>query len=150
MRFVNSKWNNKIEYKIAFGAFLNKSQLYSPDYTYFAVNSLLINDKPFDNTFNLLNNYSFSADKWAETHLTWTSDYLLLKRIAFLQTFQFKESLHLNSLWMSGYTKPYTELGYSIGFGNEMRVGVFTGFDGLKYQRAGVKISLPIFFLSEK
>ena len=141
---------NKIKYKIAFGAFLNKSQLYSPDYKYFAVNSLLINDKPFDNTFNLLNNYSSSADKWAETHLTWTSDYLLLKRIGFMQTFQFNESLHLNSLWMSGYTKPYTELGYSIGFGSAMRVGVFTGFDGLKYQHAGVKISLPIFSLSEK
>jgi len=97
-----------------------------------------------------LDNYTSSSNSWAETHLNWTSDYLLLKRIPFMQPKLFDESLQLNMLWQSQLKNPYTEIGYSIGIRNLGRIGVFSGFDGLSYKSTGIKISFPLLTVSFK
>ncbi len=136
---------NRLNYSIIAGMFVGNSKMYAPDYKYFSTTPLFVGINSFNNTFQLLDNYRSSATKWLESHINWTSDYLLLKRISFLQTQQFNESLHLNILLRGESLKPYFETGYSIGLGNFGRVGVFAGFEGFKYQKTGVKISLPLF-----
>jgi len=136
---------DKLNYRISYGAFLSKQKLFAPDLQYFATSPLFITDKAFDNTFNLLENYIFSNSRWLETQLSWTSYNLLLKRIGFLKTYPFNESLQLHTLWNLQNEKPYTETGYSIGYGEYGRIGIFAGFDGLSYNSTGVKLSIPLF-----
>jgi hypothetical protein len=136
---------DKFYYNVSAGTFLTKKKLYAPDLNYFATTPLFITDKSFDNAFSLLDNYSNSHSRWLETHLNWTSDYLLLKRIGFLQSYLFNESLQLHLLWSEQNKAPYTEVGYSIGFNYLGRIGVFGGFDGSKYKNIGIKVSFPLF-----
>lgn len=136
---------NRLNYSISAGMFSGKERLYTPDYKYFSTSPLLIGINPFNNTFQLLDNYTHTDTKWVESHINWTSDYLLLKRIGFLQTQQFNESLHLNILLTGKNHKPYLEAGYSIGLGSVARVGIFVSFEDYNYEKIGVKISLPLF-----
>ena len=55
----------------------------------------------------------------------------------------FDEALHLRSIVIYG-RRPYTEIGYSIGFSDMARIGVFAGFDCLKFHSVGVSLSLPL------
>lgn len=141
---------DRLNYRVTVGSFLSKKFLFAPDLYYFATSPFFITNKLFDNTFNLLENYSNSNSRWLETHLNWTSDYLLLKRIGFLQPKLFNESLQLNLLWNIRNEKPYAEAGYSIGLNNLGRIGIFVGFDGINYQNIGIKVSFPLFTVSGK
>ena len=134
-----------LNYKVIAGTFLSKQKVFAPDYKYFATSPLIVTSQPFDDTFQLLENYSFSTNRWLETHFNWKSDYLLLKRISCMQPKQFNESLHLNMLWNDEHPQTYLETGYSVGFGMLGRIGVFVGFEGIKYESIGVKVSLPLF-----
>ena len=137
---------DKLTYNISAGTFLTKKKLYAPDLKYFSTSPLFITEKSFDATFSLLDNYSNSQCRWLAAHVNWSSDYLLLKRISFLQTYLFNESLQIRSYWTEQNKSPYTEIGYSIGFSNLGRLGVFGAFDGSKYKSSGIKLSIPLFF----
>jgi len=136
---------DKLNYHINVGSYLTKQKLYAPDYNYFQTSPLPVTFNLFDNSFALLDNYTYSNNRWLESHINWTSDYLLLKRISFLQSTSFSESLQLNTLWNVSNEKPYIEVGYSIGLWNLSRLSIFAGFDGLTYKNMGLKLSLPLF-----
>jgi len=140
---------DKLSYRVSAGGFVTKQKLYAPDFNYFITSPLIINNRSFDDSFNLMENYTYTTNRWFETQLNWTSDYLLIKRIGFFQSFLFNESLQVHSLW-SLHNKPYSEAGYSIGLGNLGRIGFFCAFDGLKFKNSGLKISLPLFSNSSK
>ncbi len=141
---------DKFIYRFAFGAFMTKQKLYAPDFNYFTTSPLFISNRTFDDGFNLLENYTYSNNRWLEMQLNWTSEYLLLKRIGFLQTYGFDEALHAHTLWTMQNEKPYTEIGYSIGVDNLGRIGVFSSFNGLDFKNAGIKISISLFPEIEK
>ena len=135
---------DNLEYNVNIGGFLTKKQLFAPDYHYFATAPMWATQRSFSETFNLLPNYTYLNNKWLESHITWDSDYLLLKRLPFMQSLPLNEALHLNTLWdLSG--KPYNEIGYSVGMDRLMRVGVFGSFNGGNFDKVGVRISLNIF-----
>jgi len=136
---------DKLSYRLSTGTFLTKQRLYTPDYQYFSTNPLFIGTRSFDDNFNLMDNYTFNNNKWLETNLNWTSDYLVLKRIGFMQSFRFNETLLIHSLWSMQNEKPYIEAGYSIGFNWFGRIGIFTSFNGYTYKSLGIKVSIPLF-----
>jgi len=136
---------DKLSYSVSTGTFLTKQSLFAPDYQYFITSPLFISSRSFDNNFNLMENYTFNNNKWLESNLTWTSDYLALKRIGFMQSFLFNESLQVHSLWSMQNEKPYIEAGYSIGFSWLGRIGIFTSFNGFTYKNRGIKVSIPMF-----
>lgn len=136
---------NNLNYRMVAGKFLSNSKLYSPDYKYFTTSPLLITANTFENSFELIKNYSSTKDYWLEMHSSWISEYLLLKRIGFLQKQHFNESLHFNLLLNEFYPKPYIETGYSIGINNLGRIGIFTSFENDKFSHLDVKLSLPLF-----
>jgi len=76
-----------------------------------------------------------------QAHANYHSMYLLLKRLPFLQRAFFEESIHARLL-CTPLTK-YVEAGYSIGFENIGRIGIFVGFDKWKYHGIGITISIP-------
>lgn len=141
---------DKLSYRLAFGAFLTKQKLYAPDFNYFTTSPLFISNRSFDDGFNLLDNYTYNNNRWLEMQLNWTSNYLLLKRIGFLQTAHFDEALQAHTLWTLQNEKPYTEIGYSIGINNLGRIGVFSAFNGLDFKSVGLKVSITLFSNSGK
>ena len=91
-----------------------------------------------------MDNYALSTHtRWAQANLSWYTPYLLLKHLPFLSRKAFDEALHLRSV-VRYERRPYTELGYSLGLSDAVRIGVFAGFDCLKFHSAGVSVSLPM------
>lgn len=133
-------------YSATAGVFLNRKSLYLPDYKFFQQNPMIVTDKFFNHSFSLLPDYTYSNRYWAEAHVMYISDYLLLKNLPFLQNYLFDEALHLHFLNADNRFN-HIEGGYSIGLGGLSRVGVFTAFDGKKFNSVGVRVCLPILSL---
>lgn len=134
---------NRVGYYINAGKFLSAKEVYFPDFKHFDTNELFVTGSSLDNSFSLLNNYPYSTNKqWMQAHLNYTSDYLLFKRLPFLQQYMFDEAVHARILWLPG--KNYSEFGYSTGFSNIARIGIFVGLDKGRYDAVGFTISLPV------
>ncbi|MCD8043171.1 MAG: DUF5686 and carboxypeptidase regulatory-like domain-containing protein [Tannerellaceae bacterium] len=132
-----------LQYFVNAGTIFDATHIGFPDYKHFTTSGLVITDKPVYTAFHLLDPYRFStAGQWVQVHASYTSQYLFLKRIPFLQRMIFDEGLHVKTLFIPG--RNYSEAGYTIGFRNVIRAGVFTGFEKGKYDSFGVKISLPV------
>lgn len=141
---------NQLVWEMNAGAFWDADRMQFPDYKHFATTRLPVTDRSFESGFSLLDNYAYStATRWAQANLSWYTPYLLLKYLPFLKKKMLDEALHLRSLAVYGCL-PYSELGYSIGLMEVARVGVFVGFDGLKYRSTGVSFTIPLsMFTSE-
>lgn len=135
---------NKVRYNLNIGSFLNKKGLFAPDYQYFSTSPYFFTHRTLSESFVLLPNYSNINSYWLESHLNWASEHLLFKRVSFLQAKAFSESLHFSTLW-DYQSKLYNEIGYSVGFSQLLRVGLFGSFNGAKYNSFGVRINLTLF-----
>lgn len=135
---------NRLLWSVNAGTFWGAKNLQFPDFKHFASTRIPVTGRTFDAGFSLPDNYALSTNtRWAQANISWYTPYLLLKYLPFLSGKAFDEALHLRSIVLYR-GRPYTELGYSIGFSAMARVGVFVGFDGLKYHSAGVSLSLPL------
>lgn len=134
---------DKIGYYINGGKFLSSRRVFFPDFKHFETNELFLTGSSLNNSFSLIDNYACSTDRqWLQIHLNYTSDYLLFKRLPFLQSTLFNEALHARNVWIPG--RNYAEFGYSAGFSDIARVGVFVGLSGGRYDAVGFTISLPV------
>ncbi|MDR1098307.1 MAG: DUF5686 and carboxypeptidase regulatory-like domain-containing protein [Tannerella sp.] len=134
---------NRLSYEFNAGTFTSARQTYLPDFKHFRTNEMFLTGKSFNNSFSLLENYRYATnDKWLQAHVAYTSQYLLLKQIPFMQGLLFNESLHIRTLWLPHLN--HSEAGYSIGFDGIGRIGIFAGFNGLNYESTGFTISLPL------
>lgn len=136
---------NRLFWSVNAGSFWGARNMQFPDYKHFATTRIPVTEHSFDTGFALLDNYAYSTDKrWAQAHLTWNTPYLLLKQLPFLKRANLDEALHLRTLVVYG-RRPYTEIGYSVGLPNNLlRIGVFAGFERLKYHSVGVSVSLNL------
>lgn len=135
---------NRLYWSANAGTFWNAENMQFPDFKHFATTDIVVTGRAFHTGFSLPGNYAFSTDtRWAQGNVSWYTPHLLLKRLPFLANKPFDEALHLRSIVVYGRF-PYTEAGYSIGLGDEARVGVFVGFERLKYQSVGVSFSLNL------
>ncbi|MDR1380503.1 MAG: DUF5686 and carboxypeptidase regulatory-like domain-containing protein [Tannerella sp.] len=140
---IRTGFADHLFYELNAGLFLSARQTYLPDYKHFRTTEMFFGEKSLSNSFILLENYRYATNnKWLQAHAAYTSDYLLIKQIPFMQGYLLNEALHLRALWL-----PHTnhcEAGYSIGLGELGRIGVFAGFDGLKYKNTGFTVSIPL------
>lgn len=135
---------NRLQWSVNAGTFWGAKNLQFPDFKHFASTRIWVTERSFDTGFSLLDNYALSTDsRWAQANVSWYTPYLVLKYLPFLSGKAFDEALHLRSIVTYG-GRPYTELGYSIGFSDMARIGVFVGFDCLKFHSVGVSLSLPL------
>jgi hypothetical protein len=131
--FGNFRWRIRTA-----GFFDNRTLTF---YDFFHFNSqplpLLINN--YEDAFMLPSFYSMSTPEfYVEAHLKYTTPYLLLKLLPVLSNTLMRENLSLSYLGSRFYPN-YTEIGYSISeifFLGEL--GVYVGFDNLKYNSVGV------------
>lgn len=139
---------NRLNWSANAGTFWDADNLQFPDFKHFASTHILVTERTFDTGFSLPDNYALATDtRWAQAHVSWYTPYLLLKQIPWLSKKSFDEALRLRSIVLYGQ-RPYTELGYSLGFSDIARIGVFVGFEALKYHSVGVSVSLPLSVLA--
>ena len=136
---------NRLYWSANAGGFWGARNMQFPDFKHFATTRFPLTAHSFDTGFALLDNYAYSTDRrWAQAHLTWNTPYLALKQLPFLKRANFDEALHLRTLVIYG-RRPYTEIGYSVGLPNNLlRVGVFAGFEGVKYHSVGISVTLNL------
>lgn len=133
---------DKIAYSVNAGKFLSAREIYFPDYKHFSTTGWVSSEDAFISGFFVAGYYELSADdRWLQGAFNYTSSYLLLKRLPFLQRFLFNEAVHLRYLWTPAL-KNYMECGYSLGLGDEFRAGIFLGFGRGGYRGAGFRIGL--------
>lgn len=135
--FGNFKW------RLRAAGYLDNRNLSFFDF--FHINSqplaLLLNN--YEDAFMIPSYYSLSTpDFYAEAHLKYTSPYLLLKLLPGLSNTLMRENISFSYLG-SGFNQNYSEIGYSLSeilFIGEL--GVYVGFDDLKYRSTGLKVIL--------
>lgn len=137
---------SSLSYNINAGVFLSSSVVSLPDYKHFAASDQIFSNELFDNRYLMLGGYHLStSDSWVDLKVNYNTEYLLLKRLPFLNTPLITESLHLKSLWLPGDGRHHTELGYSIGMDDLGRAGLFVSFNGIRYKGVSFRITIPLF-----
>ncbi|MFH0842326.1 MAG: DUF5686 family protein [Bacteroidota bacterium] len=150
IRFEASKHHDlgafsEFDWRFRAGGFINSRNLTFYDFFHYNTQSLpvLIND--YQDAFRLPAYYSQSSPElFGEMHLKYTTPYLLLKYLPGLSKTLMRENLSLS--WLgSDFHRSYTEIGYSI---TELllvgELGVYAGFENLKYNNIGVRLVLRL------
>jgi hypothetical protein len=135
---------SRLSYTLIAGKFLNDRPFNYIDYKHFPVTGY-VTSKRWENTYALLQDYQSATNNyWLQAFVNYNTDYLLLKRLPFLQGKMFTETLQAKFL----HTKEnpmYSEWGYSVdlrmGAGG---AGLFVAFDQWHYSGFGVRFSIPL------
>lgn len=136
---------DKLNYKLLTGKFFNDNEFNYIDYKHFSTSNQFLTGNSFADSYLLLNPYAFSTNEyWVQAFVSYESDYLLLKRLPFLQGQPVTEALHAK-FFHTPEKEYYSEWGYSLDIIGLMGVGASVSFDRLKYNSVGFSISLPIF-----
>lgn len=136
---------SSFHYSLNAGLFLNPSdRINFADYKHFNTSDQMLTGKSSFDSFMLLDYYTHSTtDRWAQANMNYYSQYILLKRLPFLQGKVFGETIGAKYLY-TPHQKHYTEFGYSVGFGKLMNIGVFGSFNDFKHDKFGVRFALDI------
>jgi hypothetical protein len=135
-------------YAINAGMFLSTKQTYLPDFKHFQTNEIILTENQLYTSFSLENYRYATNDKWLQAHVSYTSQYLLLKQLPFMQRYLFDEAIHLKTLWTPALN--HNEVVYSIGLGDIGRIGVSVSFKKMKYESVGIVVSMPLLYLATK
>jgi hypothetical protein len=136
---------HEFSWNIKGGFFLNRNLIYTMDDKYFNNQYLPVLINNSSEAFRLLPYYrSNTNSKYVEAHVTFTTPYLLIKYLPFLNNKIWCENLHLNYLTTKDHPD-YWEVGYSISQIYMMgSVGVFVGFGGTTFKSYGVQVSFDL------
>ncbi|MDR0429914.1 MAG: DUF5686 family protein [Tannerellaceae bacterium] len=136
----------RLNYHISAGMYTRQKSTYFSDFRYFTRRNFPDTwDDQIGGVFNHLGREWFNAsDKYMQAHVMFQSPFIFLqfyKRKA--SKFVHYERLYLSQLW-TPVLPYYTELGYGIG-NHIFNIGIFAGFDKLRYQGVGVKFAFELF-----
>lgn len=134
-----------LHYSLRAGSFLGASHpINFADYKHFNTSDLMFTAKNSFDSFMLLDYYTHSTNRrWIQASLNFNSRYIFLKRLPFLQGKMFGETLGAKYLYTPD-KEHYTEVGYSVGLGKLLNVGVFSSFNKLNHDKLGVRLALDI------
>jgi len=138
---------DKFTYKLVAGKFFNTNSFNYIDYKHFNTGGAVwLNFTDWNTSYALLPLYTYSTNKnWIQAFATYQTDYLIIKRLPFLQGKLFSESIHAKFLHTPDKSC-YSEWGYSINsFANMAVAGIFFSFDSFRYNSFGFQLSLPLF-----
>lgn len=137
---------SSLTYSISGGLFLSAHSITLPDYKHFAASDIIVSDKQFSDRYQMVSGYLYSTSgSWMDIKINYVSEYILLKRLPFMDTPLLTEALHFKSLWLPGARRNHNELGYSIGVDGIGRFGAFIFLNGIKYNGINFRLSLPLF-----
>jgi hypothetical protein len=147
------KWGlfNRLDYTLIAGKYFNNNPFNYIDYKHFNKSGPWLSFKDWKNAYALLPYYTCStAKEWIQVFVNYDTDYLLAKRLPFLQGKLFTETLQAKFLHTPD-KKYYSEWGYSInlpfGLGG---AGVFVAFDSFRYNSFGLQFAIPLFSILKR
>ncbi len=138
---------DKLQYKVEAGKFLNKKKIYFDDFEHFNVQPRVLSGKDISEVFNLIQYYNYSTTApYIAANVTYRSHYLFLNRMPLIRNRLWEE--HLTMAWLATQDKGYhIELGY--GLGNLFYdFAVYAGTNNSGKVNWGLRISFP--FISRK
>lgn len=137
---------SSLSYNISGGAFLSAESVSLPDYKHFSAADIIVSDELFSDRYLMADGYLYSTKgSWVDIKLNYLSEYILLKRLPFMDTPLLTEGIHFKSLWLPDSHMNHSEFGYSLGMDDLGRAGLFVSFSGLKYSGISFRIALPLF-----
>jgi hypothetical protein len=144
-KYLNIGLSGNLRWRLVSGGFLNNRYINWYDFVHFNTQPLPILLDSYYNVFRLPDYYSMATPEFfGEVNVNYSTSYLLLKYLPGFSKTLAKENLSLSYLG-SRYHSHYTELGYSI---TQLfllgEVGVYVGFDNLKYRSIGARFVLDI------
>lgn len=142
---IKLNYFDKIDYKVEAGAFVgSRKNLHFADYQFYGSPDLVFNLGSLFDSFLLLDNYELQANHyWTVFSVNYSSKYILLKRLPFMQGKPFFEGVHFKTLYTPDI-KFYSEVGYSLNLTRLFGLGVFSSFNNFDYKMAGVRFSLNL------
>lgn len=143
---VNMGIFDRFNYFLSAGMFFNSNPFNYIDYKHFGTGgNTWFSAKFTRNTYNLLPFYKYSTNKeWVQAFVNYRTDYLLLKRLPFLQGKMFNENLHFKFLH-TPEKACYSEWGYSVDLpAGIASLGVYAAFDDTEFNGIGLQLSLPL------
>jgi hypothetical protein len=138
---------DRFTYRFSAGRFFNTNPFNYIDYKHFnSGGAVWLNFSDWNSSYALLPLYTYSTNQeWIQAFATYQTDYLLIKRLPFLQGKLFSESIHAKFLHTPD-KKYYSEWGYSVNLLGDIAVaGIFISFDSFQYNSFGLQLSLPLF-----
>jgi len=140
--------NNKVDFKVNAGSYLSRQYLSHSDEKYF-VHSPIADRSPFRDSWATLPPLFTGGKSWTTQEVNFYSDHFLLSRTkGFGDFFRMDEMIHGRNLF-TGDGRSFTELGYSIGWGDMARFGVFAGYEWkVSRPHFAFRISLPVLCLT--
>ena len=134
---------NHFSYTVNAGKFLNSNHVYFEDFQHFNTQPTNLLFSSTENSFRLLPFYQFStSDKFAEGHISFRTNRLILKWLPLIKKTSMSEALFANYLSTPGI-KNYLETGY--GFTNLflfLSAEAVAGFENGTFRSAGIKVSI--------
>ncbi|MDR2126555.1 MAG: DUF5686 and carboxypeptidase regulatory-like domain-containing protein [Prevotellaceae bacterium] len=135
---------NNISYTAKIGKFLTTRRMHFSEFEHFNLAEDDVMFSPFDDLMTIIQTYNSSTNEWfAHVNFTYTASRLLLKRFVFARSF-IDENIYFSYL-RTPRLKHFSEAGY--GLSNIFRiagVGVFFGFENMKYKFIRIKISVDM------
>lgn len=140
--------NNKVDFKVNAGSYLSRQYLSHSDEKYF-VHSPIADRSPFRDSWATLPPLFTGGKSWTTQEVNFYSDHFLLSRTkGFGDFFRMDEMIHARNLF-TGDGRSFSELGYSIGWGDMARFGVFAGYEWkVSRPHFAFRISLPFLCLT--
>lgn len=142
--------DQKLHFKLSVGGFLDRQAVSASDEKYFA-HKPWIGRSLFRDTWSTLPELFTGGKSWTTQELTFSSNALALSRTkGFGEVLRMDEAIHARQLFTED-GRAYSELGYSLGWGELARFGLFGGYDW-RAEKAHVtfRISLPILTLTSR
>ena len=132
-------------WRVRTGGFLDNTNITFYDFFHLNTQPLPLHLNDYQDAFMIPAFYSLSTPEvFGEVHLKYTTPYLLLKLLPGLSNTLMRENISLS--WLgSRFHKNYAEIGYSISeFLLIGEIGVYVGFEDIKYKSVGAKIILRL------
>ncbi|MDR2058218.1 MAG: DUF5686 and carboxypeptidase regulatory-like domain-containing protein [Dysgonamonadaceae bacterium] len=142
---------SRLSYTLSAGKFFNTNPFNYIDYKHFNSSGHWVSFKYWKTSYVLLPYYTCSTNReWVQAFVNYDTDYLVLKRLPFLQGKLFTEMLQVKFLHTPD-KRYYSEWGYSVNLPRNVGgVGLFAAFDSFNYKGVGLQFSLPLFKLFDK
>jgi len=134
---------SEFRWRIRTEGFIGRRDITFFDFFHFNTQPVILLFDDYHDAFMLPAYYSLSTPEFfAEAHIKYTTPYFLLKLLPGLSNTLMRENLSIS--WFGRRHKGhYTEIGYSISeFLLLGEIGIYAGFDNLKYNSVGAKIVL--------
>jgi hypothetical protein len=142
---VDFSQSSSLAWEIHSGYFFNNKKIHFSDFAHVMTQTSPVLPHEYRHSFYVPNYYALStADKFLSGFISYKSPFIFLKYLPVLSNTLWREMI-----WAGYYSSPvnpyHTEVGYTVlEFLYSTNVGVFAGFDKLKFTKFGVNMAFRI------